>query len=239
MLKEILNSSFDGIEFEPVEHKYTVEGQELTPVSNTLKDFYEEFDTDQKAIEYAERHGGDPEEIAQRWRQTGIDACAFGTAVHDFGERFFSDSSLQPSNNHEEAVVSFWKDLTRNKPYILKLAPELQVFSVKLRTAGTIDILLYDQFKQGVIIADYKTNKDLYKNFMGKTMYEPFEFLLDMPLSHYELQLSTYQVLLEEAGIKVVDRWIIWLKPDGTYENIQGRDFSVKIKEELLNKTAC
>ena len=33
--------------------------------------------------------------------------------------------------------------------------------------------------------------------------------MLDCPLSIYVLQLSTYQIPLEDMGLKVVDRWVV------------------------------
>ena len=230
MLKN-LNSAFGGIEFEPVGHTYKVNGKQLTPVSNVIKGFYEEFDTDQKAYEYALRHGGDPFEIAEQWRETGRVACDFGTSVHEFAERYFDDPTLESSNGHEEAVVRFWNTLP---PHIIKLHSELRVYSERLQFAGTIDNLFFDGKRGGVIISDYKTNKDLFKNFQGKKMLPPFDFLYDMPLSKYELQLSLYQIPLMEVGLKIVDRWIIWLKPDGMYERFHGNDYSEKIEMELL-----
>lgn len=232
-----LSTAYQGLEFEPETHTYTVGGRILTPVSNSLKSYYEEFNVEEKAVEYAQRHGGDPDEIAQAWEDNRVRAAEFGTSVHNFGERYFLDHSLKPSNNHEVAITKFWKDIP---PYIIPLHSELQMFSERFALAGTSDNIFYDDRKKGIVISDYKTNKDLYKNFMGKTMFEPFEFMLDMPLSHYELQLSTYQLLLEEAiGVKVVERWIIWLLPDGSYEKIYARDFSKQIKEQRLKQLSC
>ena len=227
-----LNTSFKELEFEPQEHKYTLHGKDLIPVSNVIKQFYEEFDVATKSVEYADRHGLIAEEVAKAWNDNRDEAAAFGSRVHDFGERYFYNNKLQPSNNHEMAVVNFWNSLP---PHIIKLHAELRVFSEYLQYAGTIDNLFYDTKRKGVIISDYKTNKDLYKNFMGKTLYPPFEHLLDMPFSHYELQLSCYQLTLMEIDIPVLERWVIWLKPDATFEKLYCSDYTGRIKTELLN----
>lgn len=82
----------------------------------------------------------------------------------------------------------------------------------------------------------HNTNKDLYKNFMGKTLLYPFNELLDMPLSTYKLQLSLYQSCLEKIGLKVIARKLLWLKPDGTYDKINLEEYVGVLRDELKNK---
>ncbi len=83
---------------------------------------------------------------------------------------------------------------------------------------------------------DYKTNGSLTNDFsrgMGKRFIEPFDELYDEALSSYKLQLSAYQMPLEDIGLKVVGRRIIWLKDDGTYELIPIEDYTSKLREAL------
>lgn len=82
----------------------------------------------------------------------------------------------------------------------------------------------------------HNTNKDLYKNFRGKTLLTPFNELLDMPLSIYKLQLSLYQSCLEKIGMKVIARRILWLKPEGIYDKINLEEYVYVLREELKNK---
>ena len=71
------------------------------------------------------------------------------------------------------------------------------------------------------------------KNFKGKKMLSLFDDLLDMPLNHYQLQLSFYQILFEQIGLKVEGRKIIWLKPDGEYDMYDTEDYTGILKEYL------
>ena len=72
---------------------------------------------------------------------------------------------------------------------------------------GTLDLLLYDTIQEGYIIGDYKTNKDLFKNYRGQTLKDEFSFLLQNSFNIYQLQLSLYQILLEQlSDIKVIKR---------------------------------
>lgn len=82
----------------------------------------------------------------------------------------------------------------------------------------------------------HNTNKELYKNFRGKTLLYPFNELLDMPLSIYKLQLSLYQSCLEKIGMKVIARRILWLKPEGVYEKISLEEYVNILRTELKNK---
>ena len=107
--------------------------------------------------------------------------------------------------------------------------------------AGTFDLLWYyknptDDSKSGLIILDYKTNGSLTNDFnRGANRYfaEPFGDLYDEALSSYKLQLSAYQLPLEDIGLKVIGRRIIWLKDDGNYELIPIDDYTERLRKTL------
>ena len=113
---------------------------------------------------------------------------------------------------------------------------ELRMYHKVFKFSGTADILLYDTINKCFIIADYKTNKDLFKNFAGQKMTKIFSHFLDTPFNHYQLQLSYYQILFEQIGYKVSRRIIIWLKEDGTYEMYDTEDLTSILIKELKNK---
>ena len=66
-------------------------------------------------------------------------------------------------------------------------------------------------------------------------MLGPFKDLLDMPLNHYQLQLSFYQILFEQLGLRVESRKIIWVKPTGDYEMYDTQDYTSILKDYLKN----
>ena len=84
-----------------------------------------------------------------------------------------------------------------------------------------------------MVIFDYKTNEDLYKNFKQQKLLWPFNDMLDMSESYYTLQLSLYAIPLQNIGMDVVARRLIWVKPDGTYEGIRIKDVSNRMREAL------
>ena len=85
-------------------------------------------------------------------------------------------------------------------------------------------------------IFDFKTNKELKKDFSretGKVLLPPFADMYDESLSYYTLQLSCYQIPLEDIGLKVIARRIVWLKDDGTYELIPLEDVTERLRKTL------
>lgn len=83
-------------------------------------------------------------------------------------------------------------------------------------------------------IVTHNTNKDLFKNFKGQTLLKPFDDILDCPYGKYILQLSYYQLLLEQTGYEVENRCLIWLKPDGTFTCHKTPDVTQKLLQTLI-----
>lgn len=204
-------------------------------------------------------YGMDKHEILSLWKIKSDRACEFGTNVHAFGESMFYYMTNQPKkilpecqdqfdkdgphprNSHEEGVVKFWYDLPES---FVPVLAETKVFNRNgTQYAGTFDILFYyveepNSEKNGLVIFDYKTNEDLYKNYREQTLLWPFNDMLDQNVSYYTLQLGCYQVPLENLGYKVIARRLIWVKPDGTYEKVKIDKVSDRIREALNIPTA-
>ncbi len=237
-------------------HQYFLGEQELECVSNVVNKWSatnEEAMLDaaaRKAQRYPDYryYGNTREQIKAIWEEAGRVACEFGTKCHAFGEDMFykmtgqSDKELVPTCGHEEAIVNFWNALPEN--YIPVLA-ETQVFNTQdgLAYAGTFDILFYyhnetDPSKSGFMIFDYKTNKAL-ENEYARThegrMLQPFGELFEESLSHYCLQLGLYQLPLEQLGLKVIGRRLVWLNGDGSYELRKLPDYTGKLRNALKN----
>ena len=199
-------------------------------------------------------YGMSKEEILSLWGKISGEACDFGTNVHAFGESMFYymteqpdkileecreqfiDGRPHPRNPHEEAVVKFWDDIP---PNMVPVLAETKVFNRNgTPYAGTFDILFYyveepNSPKNGLVIFDYKTNKDLFNNFRGQTLLWPFNDLLDQNESYYILQLGCYQIPLENLGYHVIGRRLIWLRPDGSYEKVRLQDVSDRVRDAL------
>ena len=263
--KKIL-SSFQGLEFVDEGHKYFLNGQELCSVSSIAGRYEHEFDTVAQSIRYSEKHGETPEYWRDQWRFTNLKATVTGTQVHSYAEslawlhmghpenitednkyKYIPDKNwLIPTRHKEEAALKFWNEFPENTWVVL---PETRVFSspnpnlprFTENYAGTFDLLLYydnkkNPEKSGLIIADWKTNGDIYKEYSranGKMMIEPFDNQYDEPFGGYTIQLSCYQIPLEDIGLKILGRRIIWLKDDGTYELVPVDNVTSKLRKIL------
>lgn len=201
-----------------------------------------------------------PEEILAQWKEKNLKSTTHGTHIHEFGESCFyymvgqydkilpsfkdrltEDGGFESREEKEDAVVKFWQDIPI---CIVPILAETKVYNEELGYAGTFDILFYYDAElngktseySGLIIWDYKTNEDLFKNFQEQKLLYPFNELLDMPLSLYKLQLSLYQICLENINFKIVGRRIIWLKPEGVYNKINLEEYTKILRTHLVGK---
>lgn len=153
---------------------------------------------------------------------------------------------LIPTRGKEEAILKFYDELHPNLHFVLAetkvyTGKNKELTNLKQDYAGTFDILFYykdpnDDLKSGLTIFDFKSNKDLYNDFNRKNsvmMYAPFTDMYSESFGNYTLQLSAYQIPLEDIGLKVIARRIVWLKDDGTYELIPTKDVTKELREAL------
>ena len=153
---------------------------------------------------------------------------------------------LIPTRKKEEAILKFYDELNENLHFVLAetkvyTGKNKELTNLKQDYCGTFDILFYykdpnDDSKSGLCIFDFKTNSELYKDFNrnnGIMMYTPFSDMYSEPYGAYTLQLSAYQMPLEDIGLKVIARRIVWLKEDGTYELIPLKDVTKQLREVL------
>ena len=230
-MKEMQNKIkeyFKELQFDAQKHSYEVRGKPLTSVSKTIHKYVEKVDFDKIAGFVAKKRGITKAEVLAEWEAKKIASCNQGTLVHTFGENY--NGMQKPTNGFEEAIVKFWDNIPDHiQPFLF----EIQMFSEELGIAGTADIILYNTKTNKFILADYKTNEDLFKNFKGKKLLAPFDNLLENSFNKYQLQLSMYQLLFEQCGYEIESRRVIWLKPDGSFENLKTEDYTHILKNEL------
>lgn len=230
-LKKDILQFFKDLEFNEEQHKYSIKGNRIkVSVSGIIKNFVKPFDSKGISKRVAQRRGVSQKQVLKEWDTEKTKACKKGTEVHLFGELYPFNKKLKPRNKFEESIVKFWSDLPST---IIPVVMELQMYHKDYMYAGTADILLYNTVSKTFIIGDYKTNKDLFKNYKGKKMIGLFSNLLDNPYNKYQLQLSFYQILFEQLGLKVSSRKLIWLKPNGNYELYSTDDYTKVLKQYL------
>src|SRR5690606_19857937 len=163
----VLKSNFNKLTFVEETHTYYVDGKILPSVSTLIKDFYKEFDTEGESIRYAEKKGFEIEDVLGAWRGENIESTTKGTKVHLFGEDYvkwkYFEIGEKPTAFCKQslAIIQFWNDLPK---YLVPVALELQMYNEELGYCGTADILLYNTLEDTFVIADYKTNKELFGN---------------------------------------------------------------------------
>lgn len=239
---KILNAFDNKLIFKESTHQYFLDGVEYNCVSN-ITHMFQTFDRELSLDNCAEKakkcqnykyYGMTREEISDLWNEHSRIACEDGTETHEFGESMFyymigEDEKILPSAKNkfkngkpapttpkEEQVVKFWMDLPE---YLVPVLAETKVFN-KIGTpyAGTFDILFYyynpkDLENQGLVIFDYKTNEKLRSGFDTKMRF-PFNDMIDESLGLYTLQLSLYQIPMNQIGLNVIARRIVWLQED-------------------------
>lgn len=224
---------FKGLEFKEDIHQYMFHSKPIKiSVSGLIKNYHKPFDTHNISLSIAKRDKRKQEDVIKEWDDAATTGINIGNKAHLFGEVYPFNRNLKPSTKFDEAIVKFWNDLPE---HIIPIIMELRMFHKEYMFAGTADILLYNTITGSFIIGDYKTNKDLFKNFKEQKMLGSFSDLIECPFNKYKLQLSYYQMLFEQTGLKVSARKLIWLLPDGTYKMYDLEDYSRVLKEDFKN----
>ena len=158
-----------------------------------------------------------------------------------------SSGILTPSHPKEEAAANF---LCTMSPHLHLVLNEARVYSglnpdpVKNlceRICGTFDMLYYYDGEghpenAGFVLFDYKTNRDLYSEYNERNhimLLSPFEDLFQESYGEYTIQLSLYALMLEDIGLKILDRRLVWLKGDATFEVLSLPDVSGRLRVVL------
>lgn len=221
--KDIINY-FSGLTFDEPTHKYFVKGAPIAKsVSTLIKQYSLPFNRDLLSKNVALKRGISQEEVLAEWDATNKAAIERGNQAHLFGELYAFNREMRPQSQYDLAIMKFWNDLP---DYIVPALTELQMYHKDKMYAGTADIILYNKNTGKFIIADYKTNADLFKNFKGQRLTGRFSNFLDSPFNKYQIQLSYYHILLEQTGVEISGRKILWILPNGTYQMYDSQDLT-------------
>lgn len=225
-IQQVLTDSFSTLQFEPKTHTYTESGEILPSVSGKVNNHAPKFDAEAILPLSAKKEKVTVDELRRRWQTTNKSACDLGTDTHDFLENFTGLET--PDTPQKKAGIAFLSDYSKDYEIVAK---EIRMFSPRYRFAGTADLLLYNKVTDELVIGDYKTNADLFKAY--DFLYAPFETMESSPFNKYQLQLSYYQIMLDEAltkiGIRVSGRKLISLKVDASYRVFETIDFTTEL----------
>ena len=230
-MKDKILNYFKDLTFTEKDHSYYWKGNKVNKsVSAIVNKFSEEFDKMGNSLRVAKNTGRTQQEVLDEWEEKARVSRELGTRVHSFAEKYMLNRDIETDCNYEKAVKKFWAE-TQFSP----IMAECQMYHKRHKFCGTADLLLLDTVSNSYVLGDFKTNSDLFKNFKGKKMLDPFDILYDMPHSKYSLQLSLYQLLIEQVKpIKISARVLIHLLPDGTYKQYFTKDYSKILNDVCL-----
>lgn len=228
-VRKLINDSFSDLNFEKERHIYTVNGEILISVSKLVGELYPPFDKDKWLKIKSRELKIEEEELNVIWENKKLAGQQRGTITHDFLENYTGFEKFEI--NQQKAGIDFLKQISEEYNIIGK---EIRGYSKKYRYAGTLDILLQHKETKQFFIGDYKTNENLFKNF-GYMNY-PVDYLENHSYNHYQMQLSFYQIFLQEIGIPIQGRKLIHLKEDATFSVYDTYDYSEILEVHLKNR---
>ena len=260
--RQLVIDKFSDIEFIEEGHIYKIDGTEYTSVSNIIKKYEPEVDWDQKAADYALKWHKKKEDVQKEWKLNNLKSTISGTRTHSFGESYTNllcgypeliceqnkpqyieeFNTMVSTYPKEDAIKKFYDELETNlHPIGAEFKLSSKYIPDSLHICGTCDLLFYDSEKDYFVLADWKTNKSLIKDYARNNnimMEGCVSNMVDEPLSHYTIQFSLYQKMLESIGLKIGDRILVWLKDDGTYERINIEKIPDNVVDKILKGVA-
>ncbi|MGB5217363.1 MAG: PD-(D/E)XK nuclease family protein [Smithella sp.] len=231
------------ITFEPRYHTYQDNhGQKYLSGTQLLKKFTPKFD----AVAVSEKcaagknpkyKGRSPEEIRQEWKSEGDRGRSEGENFHAYVEaRLFNLPAPKPiSERCEKLFVQGDDALRKLQKRFMFIDAEMMVFSPELGIAGQIDLVMFDQNTNEMIVLDWKQNREIDTENNYQNLLPPIDHLQSAALHQYTLQLSLYQFLLEREGyfnVAGYRRALIHITPE-TNKAIPLDDYRYEIMEML------
>ena len=217
------------IEFDPQSHTY-IDNYDVryTSVTTFIGAFSHPFNAKQQAWDCSKKKTGEyygmvPDDIMEMWEKKGDQARLEGSVLHEYVEWLVSGKT-QGSNIKsvsERCDKLFIQGEIAVKKLLEKykfVSAEMIVFSSGIQIAGMIDLLMYDPATNEILVLDWKQNEIISRDSMFDTMFQPVNHLPDDDWSHYSLQLSLYQYIMDIndyfPGLKF-RRAIIHIMEDG------------------------
>lgn len=194
---------FQDLQFDERTHTYRLDGKKIPSKSSVISELHDEFPYDTALINTARSRKISVTELDNSWQMDKSVGIAKGKETHEVGEGLSRTHTV-----YDIAIQQYLHRLNFSSYNIV--AKEIRMYTREYWIAGTADLLLYNIETDKYIIVDYKTNKDLFKTY-GDMMYPPFDDFVVTPYNKYIIQLNGYQIMLEEAGLEVEKRIIVWV----------------------------
>lgn len=225
-----LNKAFGDFKFFAEDHHYEYKGKRVgISVTTFIHEYANEFNEQEMAEKSATKYNKSINEILNEWHYKRDFSCDKGTTIHEYIQSLFSGNkyrklTFDKSKEYLDAVDkcqrqadNFYNDY---KDRLEHLADEYTVGSDEYNIASNIDHLFINKLTGGLILVDYKTNKEMSgynKKPYKKAMKVPLNHLNDDAYNHYKIQLSIYKYLVEKyTNLKFEEMFIVYFS-----ENIE------------------
>jgi len=188
------------IKFDPIEHRYFIDGNPDTiSVTQLIDKFFPEFDAPYWAPIKAAQRGISTEDILAEWEAKRIDSANKGTALHESIENYYNNKRHDSNTTEFRHFLSFKQRFNGMTPF----RSEWRIFDEDLLVAGTID-MVYKKEDGSLYMFDWKRSEKVVRND-GSIKNDNFQFafgelghLGDNSFNRYCLQQNIYKVILEK-----------------------------------------
>lgn len=190
-------SRFNDIIFEPIEHKYHLDGVEFTSATTWLHQFQEPFNADAISLRMAKGNKQQALELQRQWKAKSDAACSRGTHLHEYLECKIAGADAVLHDDAIDLYPIADKFITETTGKIKIVIQEFRLYDKEWGLCGTVDALGQDKAGNYYLI-DWKTNGEFTTSSdYNKMLKYPFNMLEDCHLNTYSIQLSLYKSLLE------------------------------------------
>lgn len=246
-IKKKIKEVFGKYEFIEEGHYYLCNGRRVGISTTGLIAQYEnEFDKDTISRQVAEKRGISQLEVLEEWRIENLHSTVKGSMVHEYAQSLWE----QKEYKFDFSKVPKEIDLDRLKSDINKLIPQAQNFyndykdmytligceiylgDEEFDECGATDIVFLNNYTNGIVVADFKTNKEIEReSFRHKKMLIPLQDYDDCNYVHYSLQLEDYKFKFEKnTSYEVEETFIV-------YFNINANNYEIieplKMRQEV------
>lgn len=246
---EKLNEAFGDFKFFEEDHHYEFKGQKVgISVTSLISQYANEFDSQTIAERVANKEGRDVQDVLAEWKYKADFACTKGSTCHEYTQSLWSGEKWEPllfdeSEEYIKAVNQILKQANNfcedYQDKLEHLADEFIIGSEEYDIASAIDHIFINKLTGGLVLVDYKTNTDIYKNEKyAKKMKVPLSHLKDTTLNHYAIQLSIYKYIVEKyTDLKFEEMFIVWFsEKNDNYEIIEVPYLKDEVKKILENR---
>jgi hypothetical protein len=228
MLK-VLKDTFKDYEFFEKEHYYEYKGKRVgISVTRFIEEYANKFDSYGVAEKVAKRDNKTIKQVLDEWQLTNDLACEKGHLGHCYAQSKWNDEIykehikdglqdvIKPLELIKKQADEFYNDFNDRLEHLID---ELPIGSPESDIASCVDDLFINKYTGGLVLVDYKTNSDIYKDQKyyknarkkPQKMKIPLNHLDDYKIIHYYIQLSIYRYIIEKySGLKVDEMFIVY-----------------------------